>query len=132
MYILPYFSTQLQGHTGIHIQNFDMLISIGKHPLSPIDATVVRRILEAGGTIKGTATCENLSIFAASYTAATGVVHNAWLRNYATGGSSSGCGALVSIPDVQEARDEGRDHGSYPLGEAVDLGVGGDQGGSIR
>ena len=119
-------------NTEIFIEQYMILIPVGKHPISPIDSTVVRRILEAGGTIKGTATCENLSIFAASYTAASGVVHNAWLKNYATGGSSSGCGALISIPDVQEARSEGRDDGRHALGEGVDIGVGGDQGGSIR
>jgi amidase len=108
------------------------LLKDGKHPISPIDATVVKRILAAGGTIKGTATCENLSLFALSYTSHSGVVHNAWLPGYATGGSSSGCGALISIADVEEARKVGRDSRDYPLGEGVDMGIGGDQGGSIR
>lgn len=104
----------------------------GEHPISPIDATVIGRVLAAGGTIKGTATCENLSMFALSYTSNSGVVHNAWLPGYATGGSSSGCGALVSIGDVKEARENGQDARQYPLGEGVDLALGGDQGGSIR
>lgn len=104
----------------------------GKHPISTIDAVVVRRILEAGGTIKGTSTCENFSLFALSYTSDGGVVHNAWMPGYATGGSSSGSGCLVSIGDVKNAREEGRDGRDYPLGEGVDLAVGGDQGGSIR
>ncbi|KAK5114574.1 hypothetical protein LTR85_010151 [Meristemomyces frigidus] len=104
----------------------------GTHPISTIDATVVGRILAAGGTIKGTATCENLSMFALSYTSDSGVVHNAWSPGYATGGSSSGCGALVSIGDVEDARKAGKDSRDYPLGEGVDMAVGGDQGGSIR
>ncbi|KAK3641109.1 hypothetical protein LTR56_011555 [Elasticomyces elasticus] len=108
------------------------LLKDGKHPISPIDAIVVQRILAAGGTIKGTATCENLSMFAVSYTSHSGVVHNAWQPGYATGGSSSGCAALVSIGDVEEARQSGKDTRDYPLGEGVDLAVGGDQGGSIR
>lgn len=108
------------------------LLKDGKHPISTIDATVVARILAAGGTIKGTATCENLSMFALSYTSDSGVVHNAWKRNYATGGSSSGCGALVSIGDVEQSRKGGKDSGDYSLGEGVDMAVGGDQGGSIR
>ena len=78
------------------------LLAGGKHRISPIDATVVKRVLEAGGIVKGTATCENFSMFALSYTSDSGVVHNAWLHGYATGGSSSGCGALVSIDDVKQ------------------------------
>lgn len=108
------------------------LLKDGKHPICPVDATVVSRLLAAGGTIKGTATCENLSMFALSYTSHSGVVQNAWLPGYATGGSSSGCGVLVSIADVEEARRGGRDSRDYLLGEGVDMAVGGDQGGSIR
>lgn len=96
---------------------------------------MVSRILAAGGTIKGTATCENFSAFALSFTSDSGVVHNAWLPGYATGGSSSGCGALVSITNVEEARKSGKDNGAgkdYALGEGVDMAIGGDQGGSIR
>ena len=55
------------------------LLKDGKHPISPIDATVVGRILAAGGTIKGTATCENLSVFALSYSSHSGVVSKASL-----------------------------------------------------
>lgn len=108
------------------------LLAGGKHPISPIDATVVKRVLEAGGIVKGSATCENLSMFALSYTSHSGVVHNAWLPGYATGGSSSGCGALVSIGDVEDLRKAGKDTRDYPLGEGVDMAIGGDQGGSVR
>ncbi len=93
---------------------------------------MVGRVLAAGGIVKGTATCENLSMFALSYTSNMGVVHNAWKPGYATGGSSSGCGALASVGDVEDARKAGKVDGQYSLGEGVDMAIGGDQGGSIR
>jgi amidase len=78
-----------------------------------MDATIVTRMLEAGCTITGRAVCENLCHSATSHSAATGVVHNPYARGYSTGGSSSGCGALVASG-------------------AVDMAIGADQGGSIR
>ncbi|MVA36293.1 amidase [Agrobacterium vitis] len=77
------------------------------------DATVVKRILDAGGTILGKATCEAYCMSGGSHTSQPEPVHNPWRRGYSAGGSSSGCGALVSA------------------GEA-DMAIGGDQGGSIR
>ncbi|KAL4805339.1 amidase signature domain-containing protein [Aspergillus unguis] len=77
------------------------------------DATVVNRALEAGAIIKGKAVCENLCHSATSSSAATGPVHNPFARGYSSGGSSSGCGALVANGDV-------------------DLAIGADQGGSVR
>ncbi len=77
------------------------------------DATVATRILDAGGEILGKAVCENLCLSAGSHTAATGPVRNPHDPTRTTGGSSSGCGALVAAG-------------------ACDLAVGGDQGGSIR
>ncbi|KZT67443.1 Glutamyl-tRNA amidotransferase subunit A [Daedalea quercina L-15889] len=77
------------------------------------DATVVTRILEAGGTIVGKATCESFSAFGVSNTSALGPVGNPYDKTRSAGGSSSGCGVLVAT------------------GEA-DLAIGGDQGGSIR
>lgn len=77
------------------------------------DATVVTRILDAGGEIVGKAVCENLCLSAGSHTAATGPVRNPHDPSRTTGGSSSGCGALVAAG-------------------ACDLAIGGDQGGSIR
>jgi amidase len=73
----------------------------------------VTRILEAGGIITGKAVCENLSTSAASYTAATGPVDNPWAKGYSAGGSSSGTANLVGKGEV-------------------DMGIGADQGGSIR
>lgn len=78
-----------------------------------IDATVVTRLLDAGSTVMGKAHCENLCLSGGSHTNVTGAVHNPYRMGYSSGGSSSGTAVLVS------------------LGE-VDLGVGGDQGGSIR
>src|SRR5438105_6731183 len=78
-----------------------------------IDATVVTRILDAGGTILGKAHCEYFCVSGGSHTNATGPVHNPCKIGYSAGGSSSGCAVLVA------------------LGEA-DMAIGGDQGGSIR
>ncbi|KAK5000154.1 hypothetical protein LTR66_000927 [Elasticomyces elasticus] len=106
-----------------------------KYPISTIDASVVSRVLTAGGHGKGTAVCENFSVFALSYSAHTGPVHNAWGKGYATGGSSSGCAALISAKDVKVWKEMGKE---LPLPtdaldeEGVDMGIGGDQGGSIR
>lgn len=111
------------------------LFKDGKHPISTIDATVVKRILEASGTIVGTAVCENFSLFPTSVTAETGPVHNAWASGYLTGGSSSGCGSLVSANDVRDWAERGN---ALPFEtsaldeEGVDMAIGGDQGGSIR
>jgi amidase len=78
-----------------------------------MDATVVRRILDAGGTIVGKAHCEYFCLSGGSHTNATGPVHNPWRMGYIAGGSSSGCGALVGAGEIEMA-------------------IGGDQGGSIR
>ena len=73
----------------------------------------VTRLLEAGATIVGKAVCENLSLCASSFSAATGPVENPYAHGYACGGSSSGSGHLVGAGKVDGA-------------------IGGDQGGSIR
>lgn len=78
-----------------------------------IDATIVTRILDAGGTIAGKSTCEYLCLSGGSHTSATGPVHNPFKRGYMAGGSSSGSAVLVAT------------------GEA-DMAIAGDQGGSIR
>ncbi|HEX6506249.1 MAG TPA: amidase family protein, partial [Chloroflexota bacterium] len=78
-----------------------------------VDATVVTRILDAGGTILGKAVCESLCFSGGSHTSDTGPVLNPHDRTRTAGGSSSGSGALVASG-------------------AVDMALGGDQGGSIR
>ena len=78
-----------------------------------IDATVVTRILDAGGTIVGKSHCEYFCLSGGSHTGAGGAVHNPYRFGYSAGGSSSGSGALVGAGEVEMA-------------------LGGDQGGSIR
>ena len=78
-----------------------------------VDATIVTRILDAGGTIVGKTHCEYFCFSGGSHTNATGPVHNPHKMGYSAGGSSSGSGVVVA------------------LGEA-DMAIGGDQGGSIR
>ncbi|KAJ5100635.1 hypothetical protein N7456_006687 [Penicillium angulare] len=97
----------------------------GNLPLSPIDASVVSRILKAGATIKGSTNCENYCASPLSFSSASGPVHNAWLHGHTSGGSSSGSASLVAASIVQ--RDKG-----ISLEETVDIAIGGDQAGSVR
>lgn len=78
-----------------------------------MDATVVTRILENGGRIIGKAACENFSHGASSSSSPFGPVENPYAIGFSCGGSSSGCGGLIGSG-------------------AADMGIGGDQGGSIR
>ncbi len=78
-----------------------------------IDATIVTRILDAGGTIVGKSHCENFCLSGGSHTNATGPVHNPWKHGHMAGGSSSGSAALVAAGEV-------------------DMAIAGDQGGSVR
>lgn len=78
-----------------------------------IDATVVTRILDAGGTILGKAVCESLCFSGGSHTSDSGPVRNPYDTTRSAGGSSSGSAALVAAGEVHMA-------------------TGGDQGGSIR
>ena len=77
------------------------------------DATIVTRMLDAGATIAGKATCEYLCLSGGSHTSATGPVRNPWKPTHSAGGSSSGSAALVAAGEV-------------------DMAIGCDQGGSIR
>jgi len=78
-----------------------------------VDATVVTRILDAGGHIIGKAQCEYYCFSGGSHTSAQGPVENPHKAGHSTGGSSSGSAALLAAGEV-------------------DLALGGDQGGSIR
>ena len=78
-----------------------------------VDATIVTRILDAGGSVQGKSVCESLCFSGGSHTSDTGPVRNPHDHTRTTGGSSSGSAALVAAREV-------------------DLGIGGDQGGSIR
>src|SRR5438093_8790686 len=77
------------------------------------DATIVTRILDAGGEIVGKAVCEHLCFSGGSHTSDTGPVLNPHDHTRSAGGSSSGSAALVVAGDC-------------------DMAIGGDQGGSIR
>ena len=78
-----------------------------------VDATIVTRILDAGGTIVGKTHCEHFCLSGGSHTNSTGHVHNPRRHGYSAGGSSSGSAVVVVT------------------GEA-DMAIGGDQGGSVR
>ncbi len=78
-----------------------------------IDATVVTRILDAGGTIVGKTVCEYFCFSGGSHTSTPAPVHNPRRHGYSAGGSSSGSAAVVAAGEVPMA-------------------LGGDQGGSIR
>lgn len=104
------------------------------YPISSFDAPVVTRVLEAGGAITGTSTCENYCMSALSFSSATGPVDNPWLKGYTCGGSSSGSAALVAVKSARKQREKegGQANADYDQEEGVDLAIGGDQGGSIR
>jgi amidase len=77
------------------------------------DATVVTRVLDAGASVIGTATCENMCHSTSSFTSAQGTIHNPYAVGYSAGRSTSGGAAIVG-------------------GGLADLAIGTDQGGSIR
>ncbi|WP_175758254.1 amidase [Burkholderia ambifaria] len=77
------------------------------------DATVVTRLLDAGATILGKATCEHFCLSGGSHTSDPAPVHNPRRHGYISGGSSSGSAVLVATGEAEMA-------------------IGGDQGGSIR
>src|SRR5260370_12344717 len=68
-----------------------------------LDATVVTRILEAGGTIAGKAACEDLCFSGASHTCAGGVIRNPHNPAHSAGGSSGGSAALVAAGEEPQS-----------------------------
>ncbi|MCB8883628.1 amidase [Acidisoma cellulosilytica] len=68
-----------------------------------IDATIVTRILDAGGTIVGKAACEFMCFSACSHTGSRGAIHNPHRMGFSAGGSSSGSAALVAAGEVEMA-----------------------------
>ncbi|XP_032234642.1 amidase isoform X1 [Nematostella vectensis] len=78
-----------------------------------VDATVVTRVLDAGGRILGKSVCEDFCCSDESFSTATGPVLNPLDTTRSAGGSSSGSAALIASG-------------------VVDMAIGGDQGGSIR
>ncbi|XP_070558623.1 amidase-like [Ptychodera flava] len=77
------------------------------------DATIVTRILDAGGCILGKSCAEDMCLSGNSFTSVKGAIRNPHRIDHNAGGSSSGSSALVASGDV-------------------DMAIGGDQGGSIR
>jgi amidase len=77
------------------------------------DATVVTRILDAGGIIAGKTVCEDLCFSGSSHTSTPAPVLNPSDPRRSAGGSSGGNAAAIAAGDVTMA-------------------VGGDQGGSVR
>ena len=68
-----------------------------------VDATIVTRMLDAGGTILGKVHCEYFCFSGGSHTSAAGPVHNPRKMGYSAGGSSSGSAAVVAAGDVEMA-----------------------------
>lgn len=77
------------------------------------DASVVTRILAAGGVIAGKTVCEDLCFSGSSHTSTPAPVLNPHDTSRSAGGSSSGNAAAIAAGDISMA-------------------VGGDQGGSVR
>lgn len=77
------------------------------------DAEVITRVLRSGARIVGTGTSEAFCVSGGSHTSWPGAVFNPLDPSRVSGGSSSGCAVAVAV------------------GEA-DIGVGTDQGGSVR
>jgi len=78
-----------------------------------IDATIITRILEAGGEITAILNMDNCAFSGGGDTSAYGPTLNPHNPKYLAGGSSGGSGAALYYPDI-------------------DLTIGCDQGGSIR
>jgi amidase len=78
-----------------------------------VDATIVTRLLDAGANIIGKSNCEDFSFSAGGHTCSYGPVGNPHKPDHNPGASSNGSAVLLSLG-------------------AVDLAIGGDQGGSIR
>jgi len=77
------------------------------------DASVVTRVLKAGGNVTGKTVCEYLCLHGGSTTSSTGFVRNPHDPDYSAGGSSSGSAALVVAGEI-------------------DMALGTDQAGSVR
>lgn len=78
-----------------------------------VDATIVTRMLDAGGVIAGKSNCEDFSFSAGGMTCSYGPVGNPWNPEHNPGASSNGSAVVIGTGQVN-------------------LAIGGDQGGSIR
>lgn len=78
-----------------------------------VDATIITRILAAGGTIIGKTNCEDFSGSGGGHTCSLGPVGNPRMPTHSPGGSSNGSAVVI-------------------VTEQADIAIGADQGGSIR
>ncbi|KAH7024335.1 amidase signature domain-containing protein [Microdochium trichocladiopsis] len=107
---------------GTHLE---ILSKDEKLPLSPIDVTVVSRLLTAGAVIKSTSTCENFYASPLLWTSASRPVYHPLLHGHTAGGSSSGSCALVAANALVVAgRDSNDSYTSF--GPTVELAIGTD------
>lgn len=78
-----------------------------------IDATIISRILDAGGAVTAVLNMDNFAFSGGGHTSAYGPTRNPHNPDHTAGGSSGGSGAALAYDDI-------------------DMTIGGDQGGSIR